>query len=148
MGLPVEEANSVTRKKIVCEGISKTFIQKGTQRVPALDRIDLEVEENEFVVILGPGQSGKSTLLRIIAGLEEPTTGRVLAGRRGGEGAGAGPGACLSTIHALSLENGHGQRRDGAEAPGRREKRSGANWPVIIFIWWGWTGLKTPTRTS
>jgi NitT/TauT family transport system ATP-binding protein/sulfonate transport system ATP-binding protein len=78
MGLPVEEANSVSRQKIVCEGISKTFLQKGTQRVPALDRIDLVVEENEFVVILGPGQSGKSTLLRIVAGLEVPTTGRVL----------------------------------------------------------------------
>jgi len=77
MGLPVEEGNSLSRQKIVCEGISKTFIQKGTQRVHALDRIDLEVGENEFVVILGPGQSGKSTLLRIIAGLEVPTTGRV-----------------------------------------------------------------------
>jgi ABC-type nitrate/sulfonate/bicarbonate transport system ATPase subunit len=78
MGLPVEEGDPLSRAKIACEGISKTFIQKGTQRVPVLDRVDLEVGENEFVVILGPGQSGKSTLLRIIAGLETPTTGRVL----------------------------------------------------------------------
>lgn len=68
----------MSKRKIICEGVSKIFIQKGVQRVHALEHIDLHVEENEFVVILGPGQSGKTTLLRIIAGLETPTTGRVL----------------------------------------------------------------------
>jgi ABC-type nitrate/sulfonate/bicarbonate transport system ATPase subunit len=64
--------------KIVCRNISKIFIQKGTQRVHVLDDISVNVAKNEFLVILGPGQSGKSTLLRIIAGLETPTTGTVL----------------------------------------------------------------------
>jgi ABC-type nitrate/sulfonate/bicarbonate transport system ATPase subunit len=63
--------------KIVCRNISKVFIQKGTQRVHVLEDISVDVKQNEFVVILGPGQSGKSTLLRIIAGLETPTTGTV-----------------------------------------------------------------------
>jgi NitT/TauT family transport system ATP-binding protein/sulfonate transport system ATP-binding protein len=66
-----------TEHKILCEHISKEFIQKGSQRVRVLDDISLNVKQNEFVVILGPGQSGKSTLLRIIAGLEIPTRGRV-----------------------------------------------------------------------
>ncbi len=61
--------------KIVCKNISKEFIQKGTQKVHVLEDISLDVKDNEFMVILGPGQSGKSTLLRIIAGLETPTTG-------------------------------------------------------------------------
>ncbi|NLT94062.1 MAG: ABC transporter ATP-binding protein [Clostridia bacterium] len=39
--------------------------------------MDLSVKENEFVVILGPGQSGKSTLFRMIAGLEKPSTGHI-----------------------------------------------------------------------
>ena len=64
--------------KISCEKLSKTFIQKGKVQVPVLEDISFEVFHNEFVVILGPGQSGKSTLLRIIAGLETPTEGRVL----------------------------------------------------------------------
>jgi len=55
--------------KIACTHVSKTFIQKGKQEVPVLDDISVEVHENEFLVILGPGQCGKSTLLRIIAGL-------------------------------------------------------------------------------
>jgi len=75
--------------KIVCQDISKVFIQKGTQRVHVLEDISVDVKQNEFVVILGPGQSGKSTLLRIIAGLETPTTGTVsLDGKEV-----AGPGA-------------------------------------------------------
>lgn len=64
--------------KIICENISKTFIQKGKQRVHVLEDISLEVRNNEFLVVLGPGQSGKSTLLKVIAGLEPPTEGRVL----------------------------------------------------------------------
>ena len=44
----------------------------------ALDRIDLEVEDHEIMCVLGPSGSGKSTLLRTIAGLESPTTGRIL----------------------------------------------------------------------
>lgn len=72
----------MNHSKIVCENISKTFIQKGKQRVHVLEGISLEVMQNEFLVILGPGQSGKSTLLRIIAGLETPTEGRVLVDGR------------------------------------------------------------------
>ena len=63
--------------KIYCENINKTFIQKGHIEVPVIKDISLEVHENEFLVVLGPGQCGKSTLLRIIAGLEIPDTGFV-----------------------------------------------------------------------
>jgi ABC-type nitrate/sulfonate/bicarbonate transport system ATPase subunit len=63
--------------KIVWNDVSKEFIQKGNQRVHVLDHISVNVRRNEFLVILGPGQSGKTTLLRIIAGLETPTTGKV-----------------------------------------------------------------------
>ena len=63
--------------KIVWNDVSKEFIQKGNQRVHVLDHISVNVRHNEFLVILGPGQSGKTTLLRIIAGLEKPTTGEV-----------------------------------------------------------------------
>ena len=74
--------------KIVCRNITKIFIQKGTQRVHVLQDISLDVKSNEFVVILGPGQSGKSTLLRIIAGLETPTTGSVTLDGKEVEGPG------------------------------------------------------------
>ncbi len=94
-GYPVGiDAMTATRlPKIVCDRISKTFVQKEIHRIHVLDTINLEVQENEFVVILGPGQSGKSTLLRIIAGLETPSTGEVLLD--GSKVSGPGPDRAL-----------------------------------------------------
>jgi ABC-type nitrate/sulfonate/bicarbonate transport system ATPase subunit len=43
-----------------------------------LEEIDLGIEDNDFLCILGPSGCGKSTLLRIVAGLEAPSSGRVL----------------------------------------------------------------------
>ena len=79
--------------QIRCENVSKEFIQKGTQRVPVLHDISLEVHKQELLVILGPGQSGKTTLLRIIAGLEKPTSGTVTLNGKIIEG--PGPDRCL-----------------------------------------------------
>lgn len=45
--------------------------------IPAVDNINLEIEEGEFLCLLGPSGCGKSTTLRMIAGLEEPTAGRI-----------------------------------------------------------------------
>ncbi|MGC9670288.1 ABC transporter ATP-binding protein [Planosporangium sp. 12N6] len=59
------------------EGVSQVF--EGSQgSVHALDAIDLEVRENEFVTLVGRSGCGKSTLLRLVAGLQRPTSGRVL----------------------------------------------------------------------
>ena len=79
---------STMHNKIVCENISKTFVQKGTQQVHVLEKINIEVRENECVVILGPGQCGKTTLLRIIAGLEAPSEGSVFVDSKPVEGPG------------------------------------------------------------
>lgn len=57
---------------ITLNGIIKTF---GGYR--ALENIDLEVKDGEFLALLGPSGSGKTTLLRIIAGLAFPDTGSV-----------------------------------------------------------------------
>ena len=64
---------------LTVEGVSHQF--PGVQGGPptqALSRTDLTVDDNDFITILGPSGCGKSTLLRIVAGLEKPTTGRVL----------------------------------------------------------------------
>jgi ABC-type nitrate/sulfonate/bicarbonate transport system ATPase subunit len=61
------------------EAVSRVF--PGVQGGPptrALERTDLEVQDNDFICILGPSGCGKSTLLRIVAGLDRPTTGKVI----------------------------------------------------------------------
>lgn len=58
--------------------IDKTFTNNGERKNIVLENVNFEVEENEFVVVFGPGQCGKTTLLNIIAGLETATNGKVL----------------------------------------------------------------------
>jgi ABC-type sugar transport system ATPase subunit len=44
---------------------------------PALDRLTLQIDDGELMVLVGPSGSGKSTVLRLVAGLDEPTSGRI-----------------------------------------------------------------------
>ena len=45
-----------------------------------MDGVDIQTGEGEYLVLLGPSGCGKTTLLRTIAGLEDPTEGEVLIG--------------------------------------------------------------------
>ena len=54
------------------EGITKRFGE-----VTAVNAVDLEIRENEFFALLGPSGCGKTTLLRMLAGFEEPDAGRI-----------------------------------------------------------------------
>lgn len=60
------------------QAVTRVFEGAKGQRTQALQPIDFEVRENDFVTILGPSGCGKSTLLRIVAGLGHPTSGQVL----------------------------------------------------------------------
>lgn len=63
------------------EAITKTY-RLGEVNVPVLKRIDLSIEQGEYIAIMGVSGSGKSTLMNIIGCLDRPTTGRyVLEGR-------------------------------------------------------------------
>ena len=56
----------------------KKYYETGTQTVKALDGVNFEVTEREFVSIIGKSGSGKSTLLHMIGGLDTPTSGSVI----------------------------------------------------------------------
>ena len=57
-------------------GLSKIF-RRDTLAVAALERVDLEVHEGEFLCLMGPSGSGKTTLLNLIAGIDRPTSGEL-----------------------------------------------------------------------
>ena len=58
---------------VALSGVGKSF----ASGIVALDRLDLDVRPGEFVSLLGPSGCGKSTALRIIAGLSEPSSGKI-----------------------------------------------------------------------
>ena len=73
-----EELEVIAPSKLAINNVSKSF-QSASGKVLALDRVSLNVAEAEFVCLVGASGCGKSTLLNIIAGLEKPDSGEVLA---------------------------------------------------------------------
>ena len=67
------------KKLIELKNINKSY-RNGDQELQVLKDISLEVEEGEFVAIMGPSGSGKSTLMNIIGMLDRPTTGEYQLG--------------------------------------------------------------------
>jgi ABC-type nitrate/sulfonate/bicarbonate transport system ATPase subunit len=78
---------------LLIDGVSRTFSGlRGRPATRALEPTSLIVDDHDFLVLLGPSGCGKSTLLRIVAGLDQPTTGRVLVNGAPVRGPGADRG--------------------------------------------------------
>lgn len=73
--------------KLKIDGVKKVYNTRNGD-VVALNGVDLEIKENEFICVVGPSGCGKSTLLNIIAGLEMPTEGAVYIDNKKIEGTG------------------------------------------------------------
>lgn len=74
---PVLAQPATPQVKLRIEQVVKTF-ETSTQTVEALQPVSLDVHEGEYVVLFGPSGCGKSTLLNLVAGLEEPTDGKIV----------------------------------------------------------------------
>jgi NitT/TauT family transport system ATP-binding protein len=72
------ELEVIAPSKLAINDVSKSF-QSASGTVLAVDRVSLNVAEGEFVCLVGASGCGKTTLLNIIAGLEKPDSGMVLA---------------------------------------------------------------------
>src|SRR5687767_5258797 len=78
----MDVATTPARLLVRLEGVEQLYDRK----IRILGPIDLEVREGEFLSLVGPSGCGKSTLLRIVAGVLQPTRGRVFLGDRRLEG--------------------------------------------------------------
>ncbi|WP_291683202.1 ABC transporter ATP-binding protein [Blautia sp.] len=77
--------------KVSIQGIEKKYnTRKG--EVVALNGVNFDIKENEFICVIGPSGCGKSTLLNIIAGLLEPTAGQILVDGKTIQGTGTDRG--------------------------------------------------------
>ena len=62
--------------KVKIDNVRRVFNTRNGEMI-ALNGVSLDIMENEFICVVGPSGCGKSTLLNIIAGLLEPTSGKV-----------------------------------------------------------------------
>src|SRR5262245_24272893 len=70
-------AGKDVRDHVRINGVSLLYRGRDGGQVHALDNIDVQIKNREFVAVLGPSGCGKSTLLKILAGLIAPTKGTV-----------------------------------------------------------------------
>ncbi len=85
------------KSQLSIRAVSRTFHGARGQQTQALQPVDFEVRENDFVTILGPSGCGKSTLLRIVAGLDFPSSGEVMLDGQMIEGPGADRGVVFQS---------------------------------------------------
>src|SRR5258708_39181776 len=76
LGTP-RETHPARKASISLSGVFRSYKNSRGSFTPALQKIDLEIEQGEFVCIVGHSGCGKSTLLHLLAGLDRPTTGEI-----------------------------------------------------------------------
>jgi len=69
----------MSKDLVVLTDISRTY-QKGKEKVEVLHKLDMTIEQGDFLALMGPSGSGKTTLLNMLGGLDKPTSGSVRVG--------------------------------------------------------------------
>ena len=129
------DAPAVRARRDALSGLRLEGLTKRYGEVEALAPLDLEVAEGELLAVVGPSGCGKTTLLRLIAGLEEPSAGRVVLGGRDVTGLAARSPKRrdgLPELRALPAPHRRAEHRlrpDGARRAARARRRERAFGP-------------------
>ncbi|MCH1882039.1 ABC transporter ATP-binding protein [Agrococcus sp. ARC_14] len=122
---PASTASDAPGVPIALRGLGKRF---GTTAAAAVDDVSLEVPAGAFLVLLGPSGCGKSTTLRMLAGLEEPTSGTIALGDRIVADGDAG-------THLAPGRRGVGMVFQGYALWPHMTVRQNIEWPLRVARW-------------
>ncbi|MFV0503987.1 MAG: ABC transporter ATP-binding protein [Lachnospirales bacterium] len=127
------EHNGFVDKIISLKKVSKTFEENGHEN-NVIKEINLDVNKNEFVVLFGPGQCGKTTLINLIAGLEKPTTGDVIVDEKKVTGPSADRGVVYQTTALFPFCTVMGNVEFGPKSMGmnKKERREKAQYYIDL----------------
>lgn len=103
------------------EDISQGFIVKDDVK-QVVDHVSMEVRDNEFLVVLGPGHCGKSVLMNIIAGLEKPSSGKVYLDGEEIHGSDKRIGMVFQTLNLMPWRTVMANVEFGLEISGMKKK--------------------------
>ncbi len=125
---------------ITCKGLAKTFITDKT-RLEVFKDISIQIYKNEFVVFLGPGQCGKTTLVNMIAGLDQQTDGQILVSGKPVNGPDPGIGVVYQKTALFSWFTVMGNVEFGPRMKGihKKERRKTAQYYIDLV---GLTGFE------
>jgi len=132
---------------ITLSGVSRRFRRADGQTVSAVDEVSLSVPEGQFVCIVGPSGCGKSTLLQLVAGLLQPSSGRVAVAGAVVKGPGPDRGVVFqkdSVFPWMRVRHNveYGLRCRGSPRPNGAISRAG------ISRWSGWRNGGIPGLAS
>jgi ABC-type nitrate/sulfonate/bicarbonate transport system ATPase subunit len=122
-----ERSTAGEKAKLRLEDVGKVFQLRKGEQIEAIRGVSFGMEENEVCVILGPSGCGKSTVLRMVAGLEDPTSGRLLLDGKEIEGPDSDRGMVFQTYTSFDWQTvqanvEYGMRLNGVPKKERREK--------------------------
>ena len=117
---------------IAISGVAKTFQRRGGGTHLAIDSIDLQVKEGEFVSILGPSGCGKSTLLYIVGGFVPPSSGSITVSGRPVTGPGPDRGPVFQEFALFPWKTVLGNVAYGLREAGMRKREAETQAEALI----------------
>ena len=118
---------------IICREVTKTFVTS-RESIEVIHNINLFIEENEFVVLFGPGQCGKTTLINCMAGLEIATGGEITIKDKKVMGPGPDRGVVFQRTALFPWLTVMGNVEYGPKVRGiqKKERRERANYYISL----------------
>ena len=135
----------VTKLKI--DNVKKIY-QTRKGEMTALNGVNLDIKENEFICVVGPSGCGKSTLLNIIAGLDTPTSGAVYIDGKKIEGTGTERGVVFQQYALFPWLTVLKNVMFGLKLQGKSDARAYAVKPEVLLMDEPFGALDAQTRTQ